>query len=186
MSLATENIETLLVLCQKGNQLAQVEIYNRYNQAMYNTSLRIVKNTAEAEDVMQESFITAFDKLHTYKGDAAFGSWLKRIVINNSISQYRKSQRFVKMPDNFGEEYQEDAILEESGENDFSQLKVKQVMRCMDDLNDNYKNALNLHFVEGYDYEELCDILKISYSNCRTLISRAKESLRKKLVLSYG
>lgn len=186
MTLANENIETLLVLCQNGNQLAQVEIYNRYNQAMYNTSLRIVKNTAEAEDVMQESFITAFDKLHTYKGNATFGSWLKRIVINNSISQYRKSQRFVKMPDNFGEEYQDDVILGEPSENDFSQVKARQVIRCMDDLNDNYKNVLNLHFVEGYDYEELCDILKISYSNCRTLISRAKESLRKKLVLSYG
>ena len=59
MTLTQQNINTLLVLCNKGNQLAQLEVYNRYQQAMYNTALRIVKNTAEAEDVMQESFITA-------------------------------------------------------------------------------------------------------------------------------
>ncbi len=87
MTLTKENIESLLVLCKEGNQLAQLEVYNRYQKAMYNVAIRIVKDTAEAEDVMQESFITAFSKLDTFKGEATFGSWLKRIVINNGIVQ---------------------------------------------------------------------------------------------------
>src|SRR6056297_3760388 len=76
-----------------GKQSAQLEVYNRYYKAMYNTALRIVKDSAEAEDVMQESFLNAFTKLHTFKGDVAFGAWLKRIVINNSIYHYKKQQK---------------------------------------------------------------------------------------------
>jgi len=183
LTLTKQNINTLLVLCGKGNQLAQLEVYNRYQQAMYNTALRIVKNTAEAEDVMQESFITAFSKLETLKDGATFGSWLKRIVINNSVSQYNKSKRFVHISDDeFKEEYEEDSFSISS--EDYSNRKVKEVMLCMEELNTNYSQILNLHFIEGFDYEEICEILHISYANCRTLISRAKDSLRKKLILA--
>ena len=93
MSRQNEHIDTLLELCKQGKQSAQLEVYNRYYKAMYNTALRIVKHTAEAEDVMQESFLNAFTKLHTFKGDVAFGAWLKRIVINNSIYHYKKQQK---------------------------------------------------------------------------------------------
>ena len=77
MSHKREDIDTLLQLCHEGKQAAQMEVYNRYYKAMYNTSVRIVKNSAEAEDVMQESFLNAFTKLHTFKGEVTFGSWLK-------------------------------------------------------------------------------------------------------------
>lgn len=178
MALTTQKIETLLALCQTGNQLAQLEVYNRYNKAMYNVALRIVKNTAEAEDVMQESFISAFQKLDSFKGESAFGAWLKRIVINNSIGQYRKSQRYTDLPE-FGlhEESVENGLHEE----EYNSLRSSQVMECMNDLHDSYRSILSLHFIEGYDYEEICEIMEISYANCRTMISRAKDSLRKKL-----
>lgn len=159
--------------------MAQLEVYNRYQHAMYNAALRIVKDTAAAEDVMQESFITAFDKLHTFKGTASFGSWLKRIVVNNSIVQYRKSQRFQQVSED-GLAEEADPFTEDHA--DHSQVKAKQLMRCMEDLHENYRRILTLHFIEGYDYEECCEILDISYANCRTMISRAKESLRKKLM----
>lgn len=185
MTLTDQHINSLLVLCQKGNQLAQVEVYNRYQRAMYNTSLRIVKNTAEAEDVMQESFITAFAKLHTFKGDASFGSWLKRIVVNNSISQYRKSQRFMEIDEERFPDIEVEASPIESFEHEEVPLKAKQLLACMEELHDSYQQILTLHFIEGYDYEEICEIQKISYANCRTLISRAKESLRKKLIMHH-
>lgn len=181
MTLTNQNIENLLVLCQKGNRLAQMEVYNRYQAAMYNVAFRIVKDTAEAEDVMQESFITAFSKLNTFKGEASFGSWLKRIVINNSISQYKKLKRFTALPE---ENIMEDVEESSNGlpEDDYNHLKVQKVLYCMDGLNDKYRKVLTLHLIEGYDYEEVCEILEISYANCRTLVSRAKESLRKKLM----
>lgn len=180
MTLTEQKIEDLLALCQKGNHLAQLEVYNRYQKAMYNVALRIVKNTAEAEDVMQESFIAAFSKLDSFKGTASFGSWLKRIVVNNSIVQFRKNQRFVDLPESrLADEETYDGIADD----EYTQLKATQVMECMKKLNVNYQNILSLHFIEGYDYEEICEILQISYANCRTLISRAKESLRSKMEL---
>ncbi|MBZ0326677.1 MAG: RNA polymerase sigma factor [Altibacter sp.] len=185
MTLTEQHINSLLALCQKGNQLAQVEVYNRYQRAMYNTALRIVKNTAEAEDIMQESFITAFAKLHTFKGDASFGSWLKRIVINNSISQYRKSQRFMEIHDDRFPDTAEESLPMELLDQEEVPLKAKQLLACMEELHDSYQQILTLHYIEGYDYEEICEILKISYANCRTLISRAKESLRKKIVMHH-
>ena len=182
MTLTKQNIDTLLVLCIKGNQLAQLEVYNRYQYAMYNTAFRIVKNTAEAEDVMQESFLTAFSKLDTLREGTTFGSWLKRIVINNSISQFNKSKRFVHFSDEDFKEEEEETFSISS--EDYSNTKVDQLLNCMKELNTNYNQILNLHFIEGFDYEEICEILNISYANCRTLISRAKESLRNKLIVT--
>ncbi len=77
MTLTKHNIEALIMLCLSGNQLAQLEIYNRYYKAMYNTSFRIVNNSFEAEDIMQESFLTAFTKLNTLKEISTFSAWLK-------------------------------------------------------------------------------------------------------------
>ena len=170
-------------MCLAGKQSAQLEVYNRYYKAMFNTSLRIVKDTAQAEDIMQESFLSAFTKLHTFKGEVTFGSWLKRIVINNSIYQYRKQQK--------KKEVALDEVLYKVEVNDgiasdhvFTELKAQKVMETMKDLNDNYRISLTLHLIEGFDYDEISEIMNISYANCRTIVSRAKESLRKKLILA--
>ena len=183
MSHKEEHIDTLLQQCLEGKQNAQLTVYNRYYKAMYNTSLRIVKNGDEAEDVMQESFLKAFTKLHTFKGEVAFGAWLKRIVINNSIQHYRKQQKM--------SEIALDEVLYKVEDNEtsvpdhaFTELKAQKVMETMVRLKDNYRISLTLHLIEGYDYEEVSRIMNISYANCRTTISRAKDSLRKKLILA--
>lgn len=69
-------------LCKQNNRKAQLQLYNQYCDGMYCIAKRFVNHTAEAEDVVQESFIKAFSKLHQFKGDVTFGAWLKRIVIN--------------------------------------------------------------------------------------------------------
>lgn len=181
MSRQNEHTNALLQECLKGKERAQLEIYNRYYKAMYNTALRIVKHNAEAEDIMQESFLNAFTKLHTYKGEVSFGSWLKRIVVNNSIYHYKKQKKFTtsniedvmhKVEDNDGVTFEH---------NGYNELKAQKVMETMKNLKDNYRISLTLHLIEGYDYEEISTIMNISYANCRTTISRAKESLRKRL-----
>tara|TARA_R110002153_G_scaffold155174_2_gene307249 strand:- start:6386 stop:6895 length:510 start_codon:yes stop_codon:yes gene_type:complete len=166
-----------------GKQSAQLEVYNRYYKAMFNTALRIVKDTAQAEDIMQESFLSAFTKLHTFKGEVTFGSWLKRIVINNSIHQYRKQQKKneVALDEVLYKVEDYDGI---ASDHVFTELKAQKVMETMKDLKDNYRISLTLHLIEGFDYEEISEIMNISYANCRTTVSRAKESLRKKLILA--
>ncbi|MCK8520547.1 RNA polymerase sigma factor [Aquimarina sp. D1M17] len=179
MSLTQLNTEQLIARCRKQDQNAQLEIYNRYYKAMYNASLRIIKDTAEAEDIMQEAFLTAFTKLSMLEDDRMFGPWLKKIVINSSISASRKndSHREVTL------ETVEYALTDQEGivEDDLTTIKANTVLSTLKQLKDSYSTALSLHLIEGYDYEEICQIMNISYSNCRTLVSRAKESLRKKL-----
>lgn len=181
LTLTHQDISTILVLCKKGNQLAQLEVYNRYNKAMYNVAIRIVKDAALAEDCMQEGFIAAFEKLETFKGEAAFGAWLKRIVVNKSIAEYHKSKRYVAVSETTEAFLEAEEVEGGFANEDFRALKATQVLNCMQGLHSSYQQILTLYFLEGYDYEEICEILNISNANCRTLISRAKESLRKKL-----
>ena len=167
-------------LCKSGDQHAQMEVYNRYYKAMYNTAFRIVKDSFEAEDIMQDSFLTAFTKLDSLKEIKTFGSWLKRIVINNSIYHYKKNNKYDDVPldDVLYKVEDHSGIVENDG---YTSLKATQILETMKSLKDNYRMGLTLHLIEGYDYEEICEIMNITNANCRTLISRAKESLRKKL-----
>lgn len=181
MSQDNQHIQQLIALCKEGNPNAQLEVYNLYYKAMYNTAVRIVKDPLEAEDIMQESFLKAFTKIDSYRGEVAFGAWLKKIVVNNSIYSYRKSQKYQSV--------EIDSVLYKVEDNDgiaadyeFSNVQAQKVLEVMKTLKDNYRIALTLFLIEGYDQDEICDIMKISAANCRTTISRAKESLRQKLI----
>ena len=180
MSHESTDTKVLLQACLAGDQSAQMKIYDQYYRAMFNTSLRIVKDPAEAEDIMQESFLSAFTKLKTFKGEVTFGAWLKRIVINNSIYHYRKQQKMQEV----GLEsvmYKVEDYDEAPTDHGSTERMAQKVLETMKQLKNSYRVSLTLHLIEGYDYEEISEIMDISYGNCRTLISRAKESLRKKL-----
>ena len=181
MNSTNQNIDELIALCKNKNQKAQFEIYNRYCKAMYNVAFRIVKDEHFAQDVMQEGFLKAFTKIDSYKQEVAFGAWLKRIIINYSIDFYKKNNQF-KFDDN-EKNLTKIEDLEENLLDDFklNELKVNQVLTTINSLKDNYRMVLTLFYIEGYDQEEICEILNISYANCRTTLSRAKENLRTKL-----
>ncbi len=187
VTLTNSNTEQLIELCKTKNQSAQMEVYNRYYKAMYNTAFRIVKNSFEAEDIMQDSFLQAFTKIDTLKDVSIFGAWLKRIVINNSIHHYRKQIKRNETPI-------DDLLykIEDTGDGiqsnyEFTNMKANQILEVMKTLKDNYRIALTLNLIEGYDYEEISKIMEISNQNSRTIISRAKTSLRQKLekVIAY-
>lgn len=186
MTLTTTHIDELLEKCRRGDERAQMMIYKKYYKAMYNTALRIVKHSAEAEDIMQECFLKAFDKLETYEGSSTFGAWLKKIVVNHSINVYNKNLKYQEVT--YNDQLKNTADDGVSGitseEEDDENPKVKRIMQTLNSLKENYRVTLTLHLIEGYDYEEISDILNITYANCRTTISRAKESLRQKL-MSY-
>jgi RNA polymerase sigma factor (sigma-70 family) len=181
LSNANPDIETLITLCRQGNRNAQFEVYNRYYKTMFNTALRIVKDSHWAEDIMQEAFLKAFTKLDSFKGEVAFGAWLKKIVVNQTLDNYKKINRnamdslddiLYKVED---EGYKDEAKI------DFNNMKIQQVMTALQSLKENYRIALTLLYIEGYDQEEISEIMAITPGNCRTTISRAKESLLKKL-----
>ncbi len=144
---------------------------------MFNSAIRILKDSFEAEDIMQEAFLTAFTKLDSYKGEVAFGAWLKRIVINKSINQLRKNSRYeiAKM-----EIVKENEIEEEAIET--NKLDPKMVLNAIQSLKENYRVILTLHLIEGFDYEEIQQILNYTNENVRTTILRAKNKLKQVLL----
>ena len=181
MTNASQDIDSLLELCKTGSRNAQFEVYNRYYKPMYNTALRIVKDSHWAEDIMQESFLKAFTKLDTFKGEVTFGAWLKKIVVNHSIDNYKKINKNTLDPlDNVIYKVADDDENDDAA-TDFRQLKVQQVAAAIQSLKENYRIALTLLYIEGYDQEEISKIMGITPGNTRTTISRAKESLLKKM-----
>lgn len=170
-----------MLQCKNGKQSAQFEIYKLYYKAMYNTALRILNDSFEAEDVMQESFLIAFTKLSTFKAEVSFGAWLKRIVINKSITQLRKKSRVQEVPLENVKEQADDTNEDTS----YETLSPKEIISGINQLKDNYRVALTLNLIEGYDYEEISEIMGITNQNSRTTISRAKNKLRKVLTIDY-
>ena len=152
-----------------------MEVYDRYHQAMFITALKIVHNKMDAEDIMQESFLTAFNRIGQYKGENNFGGWLKQIIIRKSIQHHRDQKKELKLVEE---------LKTQAHDEPFSETKSsthKELLNALDDLNPRYKNALSLMYLEGYDYEELTEVLQLNYGSCRTLISRAKEQLKLKM-----
>ncbi|MDT7833065.1 sigma-70 family RNA polymerase sigma factor [Flavobacteriaceae bacterium S356] len=177
MEANNQHTNQLLERCKKSDHNAQMQIYKAYYRAMYNSAFRILKNEFEAEDIMQEAFLTAFTKLDSYKGEVAFGAWLKRIVINKSLTQLKKNTKYQEVKMEVIPNYD---IVEETI--DYSSLKASEVIEKINGLKDNYRLVLNLHLIEGFDYEEICQILNYTNENVRTTISRAKKKLKQVLL----
>ena len=176
---SNQHINSLLSRCLQGDSSAQMQIYKLYYKAMYNTALRILKDEFEAEDMMQEAFLIAFTKLDSFQGEVSFGAWLKRIVINKSLTQLKKNNRYNEVKMEVVYEDQPDA---EEAIN-YGKLNTSKVLEVLNSLKDNYRIVLTLHLREGFDYEEIAEILKYTNENVRTTISRAKKKLKQLLVL---
>lgn len=157
--------------CCEGDEKAQFQLYKLYYKAMYSVSLRIVNDAMEAEDVMQEAFLSAFKKMKSYKGEVSFGAWLKKIVVNRSLDYLKK--RKVQF-----EEINERTTEVEDYQMPTKEVNVKVLHNAIQELSDGYRIVLSLYLIEGYDHEEISQILNISNSSSRTQLLRAKNKLR--------
>ena len=165
----------LIEACKFSDRKAQERIYDLYCNAMYNASLRIVADTAQAEDIMQDSFIEAFQKIGDFRGEGEFGGRLKRIVINNSINYLQRRKEMTILDDQHQELADPATEQEAITENIF--CRHEEIRTAMQLLNDDYRSILSLHLLEGYDHQEIAEVLQISYGNVRTRYSRAKQKL---------
>lgn len=171
----TEIDDELMAACRRREKDALIRVYQKYANAMFNTCVRIVHNHADAEDVMQESFIEGFDKIDSFRGEGSLGAWLKRIAINNSINFIRQQRKMLSLDENEHELADDDIQEQEVSENLFCRLE--EIKDALETLDGKYRVILTLHLLEGYDHNEIAEILKISYGNVRTRYSRAKQKL---------
>lgn len=165
--------------CKQNNRKAQMQLYNQYCQGMYIVAKRFVKHDAEAEDVVQDAFIKAFSKLHQYQAEVTFGAWLKRIVINTSIDALKsKNQRLVELEDvhlKVVDTSDEDKWLVDDA------VTIDTIKEAINNLSEKYRYVVMLYLIEGYDHQEISEILQISEVASRTQLYRGKLQLQELL-----
>ena len=167
--------------CKENNRVAQLKLYNQYCDGMYVVAMRFVKDSMEAEDIVQESFIKAFAKLHQYKAEVTFGAWLKRIVINKSIDMLKsKKQQMLELDEVHlkvvDSNYESEWLVDDA-------ITLEEVKEAIKQLPDKYKYVVMLYLIEGYDHQEIAEILNITEVASRTQLSRGKVKLREQLTL---
>jgi RNA polymerase sigma-70 factor (ECF subfamily) len=163
--------QTLVERCKTGDTSSQYELYGLYVDAMYNVGLRFLGNKEDAEDIVQDSFVDAFKKLHSFKYESSFGAWLKRIVINKSIN-HLKAKRVPVVPMEAHEFHlTDDAPVEAEA------VDLKKVRSGIAQLPDGYRQIINLYLIEGYDHVEIGQVLGISTSTSKSQYHRAKKKL---------
>ena len=167
----------LIDACRQNSRRAQLQLYNKYCDGMYYVALRFMKDTMEAEDAMQEAFIKAFAKLQQFTGEVTFGAWLKRIVINKCIDKLKaKKMELVAINEQVLSSAEEDNNWQvDDG------IGMEQIKQSMENLPEKYKYPLMLFLMEGYDHEEISEILNISPVASRTLVHRGKKKLQQEL-----
>lgn len=150
---------------------------------MFNTALRITGEQTNAEDVLQEAFISAFQNLKSYRADASFGAWLKRIVINKALNHVQKMKKDLML----AEQVEEDRVDEWEEKSD-PIYSVECVKRAMDQLPSGFRTVLSLYLFEGYDHKEISEILGITESTSKSQYKRAKDKLKVilKQEVNYG
>ncbi len=168
--------------CKLNDRKSQLRLYNQYCDGMYIVANRFVKDSMEAEDIVQEAFIKAFAKLHQFKGEVTFGAWLKRIVINKSIDLLKsKKQQMLELDEVHlkvvDSNYEDEWLVEDA-------ITIDEVKDAINKLPDKYRYVVMLFLIEGYDHQEIAEILNISQVASRTQLSRGKVKLKELLTLA--
>ncbi|UII78911.1 RNA polymerase sigma factor [Flagellimonas sp. CMM7] len=166
----------LVEQCKTNDRKAQLKLYKQYCDGMFCVAMRFLKNPDDAEDVVQESFIKAFQRISQFKGEVTFGAWLKRIVVNRSIdflkSKHQKTEELNEGYLHLAED--EDWTIEDG-------ISIEQVKTAIEELPDKYKYVVKLFLLEGYDHAEIAQILEISDTASRTRLLRGKARLKETL-----
>ncbi len=168
--------------CKNNDRKAQLQLYNTYCDGMYIVAHRFLKDSYEAEEAMHEGFINAFAKLHQFTGEVTFGAWLKRIVINKSLDRI-KAKKAELIPLN------EEIIGKVEDDEDWTvddTISVAHVKKTIEGLPEKYEYPLLLFLLEGYDHQEISEILNITEVASRTLVHRGKKKLQEQLKALYN
>lgn len=169
---ATQTHRDLIERCREGRRDAQFELYRLYSRAMYNTALRMVRHPHDAEDILQSVFVEVFTKLESFRYESSIGAWMKRITVNKCIN-FLKSRKLAltELTANHDRaeviEYQQDPVW-----------SVEKINKAIEGLPDGYRVVFSLYAVEGYDHEEIGQILGVTEATSKSQYSRAKARLR--------
>jgi len=164
-------LQKIVSQCKQGNRLAQRRLYEVTRDKLFVLCLRYTNNRADAEDVLQEGFITVFNCLHQYRGEGSFEGWMRKVVLRVALAYVRKQKRtFREVPLNESHQEIELDLYQESN--------AGQLIRMMRKLAPGYRTILNLYVLEGYSHEEIATALDISIGTSKSQLNRAKAKMR--------
>lgn len=165
--------DDLIARCRAGDPSAYTILYDQHAGAVYNSILRLVGHTAEAEDILQDSFVAAFDGIAAYRESGTFKAWVKRIAINKSVDLIRKRRvRFVELEVSVIPE----RVDEEVDEQDFA-YTMDAVHGAIDALPYSYRTIFSLYAIEEVPHAEIAEMLGLENGTVRTQYHRAKQKI---------
>ncbi|NJB85900.1 RNA polymerase sigma-70 factor (ECF subfamily) [Lewinella marina] len=166
--------------CQRKDRNAQRQLYSHYAKPMYNLCLRMLKHSHDAEDVLQVAFVTIFSRIDTFNFEASISAWIKRVVVNRCIDHLKK-RRLLTIDLDPGR-HEAAAVVDEPVYSEENGYTVERIKRAMDHLSEGYRVVLTLYLFEGYDHEEIAQILGISPGTSKSQYSRARKRLAQLLI----
>ncbi len=167
------SVEQLIKECKKQHPKAQEQLYRLYGSKLFSICLKYSNNYANAEDTLQDSFITIFDKIKQYKGKGSFEGWMKRITINTALQKFRKQKVF----DIISEEQLEEVEVDIDEET----VSLDYLLELIQQLPDRYRLVFNLYVLDGFSHKEISEMLAISTGTSKSNLARARKILKEKI-----
>ena len=170
----------LIQRCLNNEVLAQNELYRRFAGKMMGVCLRYAKNRDDAKDILQDGFVRVYINLKSFKGDGSFEGWIKRIMINTAIKHYHKNLKFSNKIDI-------EAAYDVGFDNNvLGKMAVSELMQLVQTLPDGYRTIFNLYIIEGYQHNEIAEMLGISEGTSKSQLARARNFLIKLIQQNNG
>lgn len=170
------HLDQLIINCKKKQPKAQGELYKRYSSSLFSVCLKYAPNYAEAEDILQDSFMTIFEKVGQYQNKGSFEGWLKRVTINTALQRYRKPGVFNLV--------NEENIKEVEVEVDEESIPLDFLLKIIQELPDRYRMVFNLYVMDGHSHKEIGKMLHINQGTSKSNLARARMILKEKIELS--
>ncbi len=167
-------LDELIIQCKEQDSEAQGELYKRYNRILFAICLRYSPNYTEAEDNLQDAFLTIFKKIGQYKSKGSFEGWIKRITVNTVLQKYRK-QRTLEIID------EQQIEIEEEVEVDAEEIPLQFLLKIIQELPDRYRLVFSMYVMDGYQHKEIAEMLEISDGTSKSNLARARAILKNKI-----
>lgn len=165
------SLNQLIQKCKKKNAKAQSELYHLFSGKLFSICLKYSRNYAEAEDNLQDAFVTIFNKIGQYKEKGSFEGWLKRVAINTALQRYREDKGVLNLVN-------EDVVAEDEVLVDSDSIPIDYLLKIIQELPDRYRLVFNLYVLDDYSHQDIAEMLEISIGTSKSNLSRAKQLLK--------
>ncbi len=173
------SLEQLINNCKKNDIKAQEALYRLYSSKLFSVCLKYSRNYEEAQDNLQEGFLLIFEKIDQFSFKGSFEGWIKRLMVNFILQQYRKETFLNIVKEEIADDIEEVEIDDEN-------VSIDYLLKIIQELPDKYRLVFNLYAIDGYSHQEIAEMLKISVGTSKSNLSRARVILKDKIESNNG